>query len=116
MLKATIYHNPRCSHSRQALALLEQNGYEPEVIEYLLNPPSITEIKRILKLLHIEPRELMRTKEKEFLILHLDDSKLSDAVLIRAMHDYPILIQRPIVIIDDLACIGRSPEEILKIL
>ncbi len=116
MSKAIIYHNPRCSHSRQALALLEQNGYAPQVIEYLLTPPSIKEIKRILNLLQIEPRELMRTKEKEYLLLHLNDPTLNDAALINAMHDHPILIQRPIVIIDSLACIGRPPEEILKIL
>jgi arsenate reductase (glutaredoxin) len=116
MQKTVIYHNPRCSHSRQSLALLEQQGYQPKVIEYLLTPPSVTELKKIIKMLQIKPRELMRSKEKEYLSLHLDDPKLSEAALIQAMHDYPILIQRPIVVIDNRACIGRPAENILTIM
>lgn len=116
MPKATIYHNPRCSQSRQALALLEQHGYHPEVIEYLKIPPSIAQLKKILKLLKIKPRELMRVKEKEYGLLKLENLKLSDAELIQAMHDHPILIQRPIVIMNDHACISRPPETLLKLL
>lgn len=116
MRKVIIYHNPRCSQSRQSLALLEDKGFHPEVIEYLTTPPSVAELKRIIKLLNIKPRELMRTKEKEYTLLNLDEPSLSDAELIQAMHDNPILIQRPIVIVDERACIGRPPENILEIL
>jgi arsenate reductase len=113
---AIIYHNPRCSKSRLSLALLIEHGYQPKVIEYLSTPPSVSEIKKILKLLNMKPRQLMRTKEKEYVLLGLDNSKLSDAALITAMHDHPILIERPIVIIDHQARIGRPPEAILDIL
>ncbi len=116
MLKAIIYHNPRCSHSRQSSALLEAYGYQPTIIEYLQTPPSVTELKHILKLLKLKPRELMRIKEKEYQALHLDDPDLNDADLIQAMHDHPILIQRPIVLIDKKACIARPAEILLEIL
>lgn len=116
MHQAIIYHNPRCSKSRQSLALLTEHGYQVEVIEYLSSPPSVNELKKILKLLNMKPRELMRVKEKEYTVLNLDNPKLSDSVLLKAMHEHPILIERPIVIVNHRACIGRPPEAILDIL
>lgn len=116
MSNVIIYHNPRCGHSRQSLALLEEHGYTPKVIEYLQTPPSLDELKNILKLLQLKPRELMRNQEAPYQELNLDNPKLTDTELIQAMHDYPILIQRPIIIIDNKACIGRPAETILEIL
>lgn len=116
MYSAIIYHNPRCSKSRQALALLIEHGYQVKVIEYLSSPPTVSDVKRILALLNITARELMRTKEKEYTAMHLDNAKLTETALIKAMVEHPILIERPIVIIGDRACIGRPPEAILDIL
>ena len=115
-MKVTIYHNPRCSKSRQTLQLLTEHGTETTVIEYLHTPPSPQELERILTLLGLEPRELMRSKEPEYLELHLDDPSLSRAALIDAMVKHPKLIERPIVIHGNRAAIGRPPEKILEIL
>lgn len=113
----TIYHNPRCSKSRQTLALLEERGIEPEVIEYLKTPPTAEELKRVLKLLGIsDPRALMRQKETEYKEAGLDDPSLTTEQLIEAMVRYPRLIERPIVIQDGRAAIGRPPENVLEIL
>ena len=98
------------------MALLEEKGEQIEVIEYLKTPPNESEIKRILTLLKLSPRELMRQGESEFKTLNLADATLSDEHLIRAMHENPRLIQRPIVIKNDTARIGRPPEDILEIL
>jgi arsenate reductase len=112
----TIYHNPRCSKSRQALQLIESKGIAPNVILYLKEPPSVREIERTLDVLGLEPRQLMRTKEKVYKEKQLDDPGLSRQDLIKAMHEHPILIERPILIHDDKAVIGRPPEKILDIL
>jgi arsenate reductase len=113
---ATIYHNPRCGQSRKTLQLLRDHKLDPTIIEYLRTPPSRTELKRLLKLLGLNPRELMRTKEKVYRDFGFDDPALSDAKLIDAMVDHPILIERPIVVIGDRAVLGRPPENVMQIL
>ena len=115
-MKVTIYHNPRCSKSRQTLELLQSKGIEPEIIEYLKTPPSKTRLKEILKLLGMEPRELMRKNEDEYKKAKLDNPKLSKDDLIAAMVKYPILIERPIVLANGKAALGRPPEKVLEIL
>ncbi len=114
--KVTIYHNPRCSKSRQTLALLEARGIAPEVVEYLKAPPSKAKLKEILKLLGKAPRELMRRKEAEYKANKLDDASLSQDRLVQAMVDNPILIERPIVLAGGKAALGRPPESVLDIL
>ena len=115
-MSVTIYHNPRCSKSRQTLALLEKRGIEPEIIEYLVTPPTEAELKQLLRLLGISPRELLRTKEEEYKQSKLDKPDVSDAEIIRAMIKYPRLMERPIVVAGNKAALGRPPENVLKIL
>ncbi|MEC4747980.1 arsenate reductase (glutaredoxin) [Methylomicrobium sp. Wu6] len=115
-MKVKIYHNPRCSKSRETLQLLRDKGIEPEIVEYLKNPPSAEELDQILQKLGIEPRDLMRKKEKPYDELDLFDKSLDRQTLIRAMVDNPILIERPVVVIGDKAAIGRPPENVLAIL
>ena len=115
-MKVTIYHNPRCSKSRQTLELLQSRGIEPEIIEYLKTPPSKSKLKEILKLLGMEPRDLMRKNEDEYKKAKLDNPKLSKDDLIAAMVKYPILIERPIVLAKGKAALGRPPEKVLEIL
>lgn len=115
-MAVTIYHNPRCSKSRQTLELLQSRGIEPEIVLYLETPPDETELDRILNMLGMEPRELMRTKEPEYGEQNLGDESLSRADLIRAMVKTPRLIERPIVINGNKAAIGRPPEAVLEIL
>ncbi len=110
-----IYHNPKCSKSRETLKLLEDNGHEPNVIEYLKTPPDFFEMKAILKGLGMTPRELMRKNEAPYKELGLDDPSLDDDTLIRAMVENPILIERPIVANDDKLALGRPPEAVLKL-
>ncbi len=111
-----IYHNPRCSKSRATLALLEERGLVPEVIEYLKTPPGAAELSAILHALGIEPRELMRRDEVEYGALGLDRAELGRDDLIAAMIANPKLIERPIVVRDGKAAIGRPPEAVLAIL
>lgn len=111
-----IYHNPRCSKSRQTLEILRQQDDNPEIIEYLKTPPTRQELEAILDMLGLEPRQLMRTKEAEYTEQQLDDENLSRDQLIQAMLDTPKLIERPIVINGNRAAIGRPPEKILEIL
>jgi len=112
----TIYHNPRCSKSRQTLDLLRQQGLEPRVIEYLKTPPSHEEIEHILQLMQSEPRALLRSNENEYRDNNLDDPGLSRQQLINAIVDHPVLLQRPIVLANGKAAIGRPPERVLEIL
>jgi arsenate reductase len=112
----TIYHNPRCSKSRQTLALLEEKGVEPKVVHYLETPPSIAELKRILKRLGLKPRDLLRKGEPRYAELGLKDKDLTDDALLALMVNNPILIERPIVVSGDKAALGRPPEAVLKIL
>lgn len=116
MSTVSIFHNPRCSKSRQTLALIEEHGIEPEVIKYLETPPDVETIEKLLDQLGLEPRDLMRKKEKEYGELGLDDDSLDRASLIRAMHEHPKLIERPIVIKGNKAILGRPPENVLEIL
>ena len=109
----TIYHNPRCSKSRQTLALLRARHYQPEIIQYLETPPSEA---RIEELLDLQPRELMRKKEAPYRELGLGDPALTRAQLVAAMAAYPVLIERPIVVSSSRAAIGRPPENVLDIL
>ena len=112
----TIYHNPRCSKSREALALLRQHQVEPEIVEYLKTPPDAATLARVLRLLNMEPRDLMRRKEPEYRELGLDDPGLSPEQLIQAMVAHPKLIERPIVIKGNKAALGRPPEQVLEVL
>ena len=115
-MSVTIYHNPRCSKSRQTLALLEGQGISPEIILYLETPPGVDKLKTLLTQLQLSPRELLRTGEKEYKELGLSDSSLSDAQILNAMANHPRLIQRPIVVHKGHARIGRPPEQVLEIL
>ncbi|MEE3169485.1 MAG: arsenate reductase (glutaredoxin) [Pseudomonadota bacterium] len=117
MTEATrIFHNPRCSKSRQALELLHERGIEPEIIRYLETPPTAQELNDILDRLELAPRQLMRTKEKEYLELGLDNPELTREQLIAAMIETPRLIERPIVLANGRAAVGRPPEKVLDIL
>ena len=111
-----IYHNPRCGKSRQTLQLLKEQGIDLEIIEYLKTPPSAEELNDILQKLGMEPRELMRKKEAEYKANGLDDKTLDRQALINGMVNNPILIERPIVVANDKAAIGRPPEMVLAIL
>ena len=115
MPKPVIYHNPRCSKSRQTLALLEEHGHAPQVIEYLKTPPTVAELQAILKKLKMKPRDLMRKGEDVYKSLGLDNEKLTDEKLLRAMVENPILIERPIVVMGAKAKIGRPPESVLEL-
>ena len=115
-MSVTIYHNPRCSKSRQTMQLLVENRVEPEVVEYLKTPPDRATLEHLLELLGLEPRELMRRKEKEYKELGLDNPELSRDQLIDAMLAHPKLIERPIVVSNGKATIGRPPESVLDIL
>ena len=112
----TIYHNPKCSKSRQTLELLKQNGITPTIIEYLKTPPTAETLKKILDLMGLAPRDLMRQKEAVYAECGLDDPSLSDAALIDFMIQHPILIERPIVLANGKAAIGRPPENVLALL
>jgi len=112
----TLYHNPRCSKSRAALALLRAKGTEPAVRLYLEEPPSIEELNLLLQQLDMNPRALLRKGEEAYATLQLDDEQLSDAQLIAAMHEHPKLIERPIAIKGDKALVGRPPENVLALL
>ena len=115
MAEVTIYHNPRCSKSRQTLALLEERGITPTTILYLDNPPGVAELKRIIRALNLSARGLMRTKESVYaergLAQEQDEDRLVDAMVAN-----PILIERPIVLHEGKAAIGRPPEDVLDIL
>ncbi len=115
-MSVTIYHNPRCTKSRQTLELLREKGIEPQIVEYLKTPPDAATLKRLLQQLGLSPRELIRRKEKEYKELGLDDPNLSDDELIAAMVEHPRLIERPIVVTDKGAAIGRPPENVLQVL
>ncbi|TXL00234.1 arsenate reductase (glutaredoxin) [Methylococcaceae bacterium HT1] len=115
-MSVKIYHNPRCSKSRQTLQLLEDNGVQAEVIQYLKTPPTAAELDEILTLLDIQPRELMRTKEAEYKATGMDNPDLDRNALIAGMVNTPKLIERPIVLANGKAVIGRPPESVLEIL
>ncbi|MBB6522161.1 arsenate reductase (glutaredoxin) [Pseudoteredinibacter isoporae] len=112
----TIYHNPRCSKSRQTLALLEEKGIEPEIVLYLDNTPNSKELATILGKLGIKARQLLRKGEDAYKELNLADDSHSEAALIDAMTQHPKLIERPIVVKGDKAVLGRPPENVLELI
>jgi arsenate reductase (glutaredoxin) len=115
-MTVTIYHNPRCSKSRQTLALLEEQGLAPRIVEYLKTPPTAGELKAILKKLGLKPRDLIREGEPRYAELGLEDRDVDDDTLIALMVANPILIERPIVVSGTKAALGRPPEKVLEIL
>lgn len=112
----TIYHNPRCSKSRQTLQLLQAKGIEPDIVLYLDTPPDSAALKQLLEKLGISPRELLRRGEADYKENNLKNTELSDAELIDYMVRFPKLIERPIVVNGAKAALGRPPEAVLDIL
>jgi len=115
-MTVTIYHNPRCSKSRATLALLEERGLKPKIVDYLKTPPSAAELKTILKKLGLKAKDIVRKSEQRYAELGLKDRHLDDEALIALMVANPILIERPIVVAGGKAAIGRPPENVLTIL
>ncbi len=116
MTQVTLYHNPRCSKSREALALLEAQGIQPKVVLYLETPSKPKELESLLKQLGLKPKDVMRTKEPVYRELKLAQSQLTDKQLIQILADNPILIERPIVVCKQKAVIARPPEKLLEII
>ena len=116
MADITIYHNPRCSKSRQTLELLKENSISPEIILYLETPPSKSEIQSLLIKLGISARQLLRSSEEAYKAGNLADTSLSEDQLIDAMLAEPKLIERPIVVAGDHAVLGRPPENALDLI
>ena len=113
--KMTIYHNPRCSKSRQTLQLIRDAGKEPEIVEYLKNPPSVAELEKILAKLNLKPQDIIRTSEQEYKA-HYQDKNFTDNEWIRILSENPKLIERPIVIKGNTGVIGRPPENVNSLL
>ncbi|OUS33007.1 arsenate reductase (glutaredoxin) [Thalassotalea sp. 42_200_T64] len=116
MTTLTIYHNPRCSKSRQTLQLIEAANVDVEIVEYLKTPLSAETLSTILKLLAVEPRAMMRVKESEYREQNLADPSLTENDLLAAIVATPKLLERPIVVANNKACIGRPPENVLALL
>ena len=110
-----ILHNPRCGKSREGLSVIEETGKPFEIIKYLDNPLTESELTELIKKLNITPIDLVRQKEKIW-IEQFKGKNLSDSALIQAMATYPILIERPIVINENMAVIGRPPQKIIDFL
>ena len=115
-MSVTIFHNPRCSKSRQTLSLIQEKNIDINIIEYLKTPPDISQLKQMLKKLGYEPRQLMRKSEQIYKDLDLGNENKTAADLIIAMTQNPILIERPIVLSGEKAAVGRPPESVLNIL
>lgn len=111
-----IYHNPRCTKSRQTLELIREAGVEPEIVLYLETPPSAAELDRLLKLLGMQPQDLFRKGEPLYKELGLKDRKLSRKEAIQILIDNPKLIERPIVVEGGRAVLGRPPENVKELL
>lgn len=116
MSNVTIWHNPRCSKSRQTLQLLRDRGVEPTIIEYLKTPPSEAELTHALAELGMTPRDLIRKKEAAYGELELADEARTEAELVAAMASHPVLIERPVVFVDGRAALGRPPENVIGLL
>ena len=114
--KIVIYHNSRCSKSRETLQILEDNNVDAEIIDYLEDPPSPQELKRIIAMLGVTARDIMRSTEPVYHDANLDDDSLGDDEIIEALCEYPALMQRPIVVAGDRAVIGRPPSRVLEII
>ncbi len=111
-----IYHNPRCAKSRETLKLIREAGIEPEVIEYLKDPPSVRELDRLCRLLGMEPADLIRRKEPLFRELGLKDKKLTRQEALKILAEHPKLLERPIVVEGNRAVLGRPPENVKALL
>ena len=116
MREITIYHNPRCSKSRQTLQLLRDNGVEPKIIEYLKIPLQKSGLKNIADMLGLRPKEFIRKNENDFKKNNLGEVIDDDEKIIEAMASYPKIIERPIVLAGEVAVIGRPPENVLEVL
>ncbi|MGB5309080.1 MAG: arsenate reductase (glutaredoxin) [Arenicellales bacterium] len=114
-MTVTVYHNPRCSKSRAAMEYLEEHGIEADVVKYIDSPPDANDIKELLSMLGMSPRELMRKHEKVFKDAGLDDPTFTDDELIEAMAQCPSLIERPIVVNNGKAVLARPPETVQDI-
>ncbi len=115
-MKPLIFHNPNCGTSRNTLAIIKASGEQPEVVEYLKNPPSRDELVELLAKMNLSPRELLRSKEAINDELGLDNSELSDDEIIDAMIAHPILINRPIVVTNKGAALCRPSERVFELL
>ena len=115
-MSVTIYHNPKCSKSRQTLKLLRTRGIKPVIIEYLKEPPDKITLQMILRLLKLKPQDIMRKNEDIYKKLRLGREDLGDEALISAMIKHPVLIERPIVLANGKAALGRPPENVLEII
>ncbi len=115
-MSVTIYHNPRCSKSRQTLARLEARGIEPEIVRYLDDPPDVDTLQAIVAQLGMRPAQLLRRGESEYRELGLAEQLDDDAAVLQAMAKHPRLIERPIVVVGDRARLGRPPESVDEIL
>jgi arsenate reductase len=114
--KVVIYHNPKCSKSRETLQILQDNNIDPEIIDYLADPPTAHELNKIIAMLGVSARDLMRSTEPAHKEANLDDDSLSDDDIIAAICEYPALLQRPIVVSGNKAIIGRPPVRVLEII
>ena len=114
-MKPRIYHNPRCSKSRATLELLRTRGIEPEIIEYLKTPLAAEALKELLGKLGLEPKDIVRTGEAEFKEAGIDLSLADDDTILSLIADYPKVLQRPIVVTDQDARVGRPPEQVLEL-
>lgn len=115
-MTAIIYHNPRCSKSRQTLTLLQERGLAVDIVEYLKTPPDATTLRRLLQALGMPARDVIRRSEDEYVALGLADHLDDDAALIDAIAANPVLLERPIVLVGARAAIGRPPERVLSLL
>ena len=115
-MTVTIWHNPKCATSRKVLEMIRAAGVTPDIVDYVKTPPSAAAIKAALKAMGMKPRALLRRKGTPYEELGLDDASLSDAALIAAMHEHPILIERPVVLTRKGARLCRPPERVEEIL
>jgi arsenate reductase len=115
-MRVTIWHNPKCATSRKVLDLIRVQGHEAEVVDYIKTPPSIADIKAVLKEAGLKPRDLLRRRGTPYDELGLDDATLTDAALVKAMHEHPILIERPVVRSRKGTRLGRPPEAVKEVL
>jgi arsenate reductase len=115
-MPVTIWHNPRCATSRRVLQMIRNKGIEPHVVEYLKTPPSVKEIKAVLAKLKLDARGLLRRKEPAYRSEGLDDEKVSEAAVLRAMTDNPVLIERPVVLAGRRAVLARPPERVFEVI
>lgn len=114
--KLVIYHNPSCSKSRETLQILEDNNCKPAIVEYLVEPPTLLELKQIIEMLGLVARDLLRTTEPVYQEAALDDDSLSEDEIIETICEYPVLLQRPIVVANGKAIIGRPPTKVLELI